>query len=129
MQRPGTLRRLVGCVVTTALVLSLAAPARAQIDPMTIGLIISGFQLLTSAATAIGIGVSLDSRKGIAMPYGTPCGVVDGVPQICWQPYAGGFEGSPDLPTRGRSAPLPPPVEPLTPGMTLTLNPSQTQGQ
>jgi hypothetical protein len=129
MKRQGALRRLVGCVITAALVLALAAPARAQFDPMTIGLILTGVQLLSGAVAAIGIGVSQDSKPGIAMPYGTPCGIVDGVPQICWQPYAGGFEGSPDLPTHGSPAPPPQQVEPLTPGLTLTLNPSQAQGQ
>src|SRR6266536_152056 len=37
--------RLVTFVVAGALVLSLAVPARAQIDPMTLSLIISGAQL------------------------------------------------------------------------------------
>jgi hypothetical protein len=126
MKRPGILRRLVGLVVGVALVLSLAAPARAQFDPMTISLIIGGFQLLTTAISAIAIGVNTDTSKGIAMPYGTPCGIVDGVPQICWQPHAGGFEGSPDLPTGAKSAPvksLQPPASPAT-GLSLSLVPS-----
>jgi hypothetical protein len=126
MKRPGILRRLVGLVVGVALVLSLAAPARAQFDPMTISLIIGGFQLLTTAISAIAIGTSTDTSKGIAMPYGTPCGIVDGVPQICWQPHAGGFEGSPDLPTGAKSAPvksLQPPASPAT-GLSLSLAPS-----
>jgi hypothetical protein len=126
MKRPGILRRLVGLVVGVALVLSLAAPARAQFDPMTISLIIGGFQLLTTAISAIAIGTSTDTSKGIAMPYGTPCGIVDGVPQICWQPHAGGFEGSPDLPTGAKSVPvksLQPPASPAT-GLSLSLAPS-----
>lgn len=126
MKRPGILRRLVGLVVGVALVLSLAAPARAQFDPMTISLIIGGFQLLTTAISAIAIGTSTDTSKGIAMPYGTPCGIVDGVPQICWQPHAGGFEGSPDLPTGAKSAPvksLQAPASPAT-GLSLSLAPS-----
>ena len=103
MKLPGILRGLVGFMVGVAFVFSLAAPARAQFDPMTISLIIGGIQLLTGAISAIAIGESTDTRKGIAMPYGTPCGIVDGVPQICWQPHAGGFEGSPDLPTGAKS--------------------------
>jgi hypothetical protein len=107
MKRPGTLRRVVGFVVGAALLLSLAAPARAQFDPMTLSLMIGGFQLITGAISAIAIGTSTDTSTGIALPYGTPCGIVDGVPQICWQPHAGGFEGSPDLPTGATSAPTP----------------------
>jgi hypothetical protein len=64
-----------------------------------------GFQLISGAAAAITIGMGTDTKMGIALPYGTPCGIVDGVPQICWQPHAGGFEGSPDLPTGAKSAP------------------------
>ena len=127
MKRQGTLPRLVGFVVGAALVLSLAAPARAQFDPMTISLILGGFQLLTGAISAIAIGTSTDTSKGIAMPYGTPCGIVDEVPQICWQPHAGGFEGSPDLPTGAKSAPaksLQPPASPAT-GLSLSLAPSE----
>jgi hypothetical protein len=118
---------LVGFVAGSALLLSLAAPARAQFDPMTISLIIGGIQLLTTAISAIAIGESTDTRKGIAMPYGTPCGIVDGVPQICWQPHAGGFEGSPDLPTGAKkSAPaqaLQPLASPAT-GLSLSIGPS-----
>jgi hypothetical protein len=118
-------------MVGVAFVFSLAAPARAQFDPMTISLIIGGIQLLTGAISAIAIGESTDTRKGIAMPYGTPCGIVDGVPQICWQPHAGGFEGSPDLPTGAKSAPAQSPqplVSPAT-GLSLTISPSEAQGQ
>jgi len=104
MKRPGALRRLVGFVVGAALLLSLAAPARAQLDPITLSLMMGGFQIITGAITAITIGVGSDTKTGIALPYGTPCGIVDGVPQICWQPHAGGFEGSPDLPTGAKSA-------------------------
>ena len=115
-------------VVAAAFLLSLAAPARAQFDPMTIGLIIGGVQLLTGALSAIAIGEGSDTKKGIAMPYGTPCGIVDGVPQICWQPHAGGFEGSPDLPT-GKSVPAPAlsPVDSPGPSQTLDLTPAQGQ--
>ena len=137
MKRTGALRRLVGFVVGAALLLSVAAPARAQFDPMTISLIIGGFQLLTTAISAIAIGQSMDTSKGIAMPYGTPCGIVDGVPQICWQPHAGGFEGSPDLPTRGKSGPAPQPVAAPATGLSLSIapteepsiSPSEGQGQ
>ena len=131
MKRPGTLRRLVGFVVGAALLLSLAAPARAQFDPMTLGLMIGGFQLLTGAISAITIGVSSDTKTGIALPYGTPCGVVDGVPQICWQPHAGGFEGSPDLPTGAKSAPAPEPVPVDSPGPSQapSLAPGLATGQ
>lgn len=104
MKRPGLVRRFVGLLVGVALVLSLAAPARAQFDPLTLSLIMGGVQLLTGVAAAIGIGVSQDTKqKALGTPYGTPCGMVDGVPQICWQPHAGGFEGSPDLPTGAKS--------------------------
>jgi hypothetical protein len=105
MKRSCALRRLVGLVVGAAFLLSVAAPARAQFDPMTLSLILGGFQLLTGAISMMSIGASMNTNKGIAMPYGTPCGIVDGVPQICWQPHAGGFEGSPDLPTGAKSAP------------------------
>ena len=94
-------------VVAAAFLLSLAAPARAQLDPITLSLMMGGFQLVSGALIAIGIGVGSDTKTGIALPYGTPCGIVDGVPQICWQPHAGGFEGSPDLPTGAKSAPAP----------------------
>jgi hypothetical protein len=127
MKLPGILRGLVGFMVGVAFVLSLAAPARAQFDPMTISLIIGGIQLLTGAISAIAIGESTDTRKGIAMPYGTPCGIVDGVPQICWQPHAGGFEGSPDLPTGAKSAPASvaqPLASPAT-GLSLSIAPSE----
>ena len=130
MKRPGTLRRLVGFVVTAALVLSLATSARAQFDPMTLSLIMGGFQLLTGAlgaASAMGIGASSESKPGIALPYGTPCGIQDGVPQICWQPHAGGFEGSPDLPTGAKSAPAS--VLHSGESSASSLEPSQAQGQ
>ena len=64
MKRPGTLRRLVGFVVGAALLLSLAAPARAQLDPMTLSLIMGGFQLITGAISAITIGVGTDTKHG-----------------------------------------------------------------
>jgi hypothetical protein len=139
MKRPGVLRRLVGFVVGAAFLLSLAAPARAQFDPMTLSLILGGFQLITGAISMMSIGVMSDTRTGISLPYGTPCGIVDGVPQICWQPHAGGFEGSPDLPTGGKSAPAKSlqPLDSGTPGLSLTLSPtvsptlspSEAQGQ
>ena len=127
MKRPGTLRRLVGLVVGTALLLSLAAPARAQLDPITLSLIMGGFQLVSGAVAAISIGMGSDTKTGIALPYGTPCGIVDGVPQICWQPHAGGFEGSPDLATGAESAPAPElrPVDSPGPSQAQT----QVQGQ
>jgi hypothetical protein len=129
MKRPGTLRRLVSFVVGAALLLSLAAPARAQFDPLTLSLMIGGFQLLTGAVSAIAIGVGSDTKTGIALPYGTPCGIVDGVPQICWQPHAGGFEGSPDLPTGAKSAPAPvlSPVD--SPGPSQAPSQAQVQSQ
>ena len=127
MKRPDSLRRLVGFVVGAALLLSLAAPARAQLDPITLSLIIGGFQLVGGAISAITIGAGTDTKTGIALPYGTPCGIVDGVPQICWQPHAGGFEGSPDLPTGANSAPAPThhPVDSPDPSGA----PGQVQGQ
>jgi hypothetical protein len=130
MKRSGALRRLVGLVVGAALLLSVAAPARAQFDPMTLSLILGGFQLLTGAISMMSIGVSMNTNKGIAMPYGTPCGIVDGVPQICWQPHAGGFEGSPDLPTGAKSAPAksPEPFASGTPTLSLGVAPSPAAG-
>jgi hypothetical protein len=129
MKHPGTLRRVVSFVVAAAVVFSLAAPARAQLDPITLSLIMGGFQLISGAAAAITIGMGSDTKTGIALPYGTPCGIVDGVPQICWQPHAGGFEGSPDLPTGAKSAPAQVlgPVD--SPGPSQTLNQAPSQGQ
>jgi hypothetical protein len=139
MKRTGALRRLVGFVVGAALLLSVAAPARAQFDPMTLSLILGGFQLLTGAISMMSIGVASDTRTGIALPYGTPCGMVDGVPQICWQPHAGGFEGSPDLPTGAKSSPaqsaqpLATPATDLSFGLSPVPSPSlsssEIQGQ
>jgi hypothetical protein len=129
MKRPGTLRRMVGFVAGAALLLSLAVPARAQLDPMTLSLMIGGFQLLTGAISAITIGVGSDTKVGIAQPYGTPCGMVDGVPQICWQPHAGGFEGSPDLPTGAKSAPELGPVDSPGPSQSPSPAPGLAQGQ
>jgi hypothetical protein len=118
MKRQGTLRRVVGFVVGAALLLSLAAPARAQLDPITLSLMMGGFQLVSGAIIAVTIGAGSDTKTGIALPYGTPCGIVDGVPQICWQPHAGGYEGSPDLPTGAKSAPTLNPVDSPGPGQT-----------
>ena len=129
MKRPGALRRLVGFVVGAALLLSLAAPARAQLDPITLSLIMGGFQLITGAISAITIGVGSDTKTCIALPYGTPCGMVDGVPQICWQPHAGGFEGSPDLPTGAKSAPAATPHLLESPGPSEVPSQAQIQGQ
>jgi hypothetical protein len=131
VKRSRTLRRLVSFVVGMALLLSLAAPARAQLDPITLSLIMGGFQLVSGAIAAISIGVGSDTKTGIALPYGTPCGVVDGVPQICWQPHAGGFEGSPDLPTGAKSAPSPElhPVDSPGPSHAPSLAPGLAQGQ
>ena len=129
MERQGILRRLAGFVVGAALLLSLASPARAQLDPITMSLIMGGFQLISGAAAAITIGAGSDTTKGIALPYGTPCGIVDGVPQICWQPHAGGFEGSPDLPTGVKSAPMPSPIPLDSPGAGEAASPTQGQGQ
>lgn len=91
--------------VAAAFLLSMAAPAHAQLDPITMSLMMGAAQLIGGALAAITIGAGSDTKTGIALPYGTPCGIVDGVPQICWQPHAGGFEGSPDLPTGAKSAP------------------------
>lgn len=127
MKRPGTLRRLVGFMIAAAFLLSLAAPARAQLDPITLSLIMGGFQLISGAAAAITIGMGTDTKTGIALPYGTPCGIVDGLPQICWQPHAGGFEGSPDLPTGAKSAPAVNPVD--SSGPSQAPSQAQVQGQ
>ena len=56
------------------------------------------------------------------MPNGTPCGLEDGVPQICWAPHNGGFEGSPDLPTGYKPFTKPQPALPA-PTMELELKP------
>jgi len=137
MKSPGIVRRLVGLLIGTALILSLAAPARAQFDPVTLSLIMGGFQLLSGAAAAITLGMSHDGKQqGVAMPYGTPCGMVDGVPQICWQPHAGGFEGSPDLPTGAKPFSAPQSARPsqslelqleLQPLDSVTKGPAQGQ--
>ena len=116
-------------MVAAAFLLSLAAPARAQLDPMTLSLIMGGFQLLTGAISAISIGVGMDTKTGIALPYGTPCGVVDGMPQICWQPHAGGFEGSPDLPTGSKPAPAPALAPVDSPGPSQALSQGEVQSQ
>src|SRR5262249_29989807 len=79
MRRPGCLRRLVGLLVGTALLLSLAAPARAQFDPVTMSLMLGALQLASGVAAAIGLGIAQDGNKqGIAMPNGVPCGLQDG---------------------------------------------------
>jgi hypothetical protein len=119
----------VSFVVAAAFLLSLAAPARAQFDPLTLSLIIGGFQLLTGAVSAITIGAGSDTKTGIALPYGTPCGIVDGVPQICWQPHAGGFEGSPDLPTGAKSAPALALTPVDSPGLSQAPNQAPSQAQ
>src|SRR5215472_8987635 len=123
MWRPGFLRRLVSLLVGTTLLLSLAAPARAQFDPVTMSLMMGALQLVGGVAAAIGLGMAQDGNKqGIAMPNGVPCGLQDGVPQICWQPHGGGFEGSPDLPT-GAKPFTPPPPKPA-PTLELEIQPS-----
>jgi hypothetical protein len=109
--------RLVSFVVAGALVLSLAAPARAQIDPMTLSLIISGAQLLMGVVSTVVVGGAYESGKSRGpVPLGTPCGVLDGVPQICWTQPGGGYEGTDVLPY---SAPSP--VAPRVPGLSLDL--------
>ena len=103
--------------------MSLASPARAQFDPITLSLIMGGVQLLSGVAAALTLGAHVDGRgNGIAMPNGTPCGLEDGVPQICWAPHNGGFEGSPDLPT-GYKPFTKPQQAPPTPTMELELKP------
>jgi hypothetical protein len=109
--------RLVSFVVAGALVLSLAAPARAQIDPMTLSLIISGAQLLLGVVSTMVVGGAYESGKNRGpVPLGTPCGVLDGIPQICWTQPGGGYEGTDVLPY---SAPSP--VAPRVPGLSLDL--------
>ena len=109
--------RLVTFVVAGALVLSLAAPARAQIDPMTLSLIISGAQLLMGVVSTMVVGGAYESGKNRGpVPLGTPCGVLDGIPQICWTQPGGGYEGTDVLPY---SAPSP--VAPRVPGLSLDL--------
>lgn len=91
--------RLVSLLVAGALVLSLAAPARAQIDPMTLSLIISGAQLLLGAVTSlVAVGAYEAEKRRGPVPMGMPCGAVDGVPQMCWQNSSGGYEGTDVLP-------------------------------
>src|SRR5215467_2804714 len=81
---PGFLRRLVSFLVGTTLLLSLAAPARAQFDPVTMSLMMGALQLVGGVAAAIGLGMAQDGNKqGIAMPNGVPCGLQDGVRPIC----------------------------------------------
>jgi len=124
MKRPGLVRRSVGLLVGTALIVSLATPARAQFDPITLSLIMGGVQLLSGMAAAITLGMGQDGKQqGVAMPNGTPCGLEDGVPQICWAPHNGGFEGSPDLPTGYKPFTAPKPAPPPIPTMELELKP------
>ena len=124
MKRPGLIRRSVGVLVGTALIVSLATPARAQFDPITLSLIMGGVQLLSGVAAAISLGMDQDGRqRGIAMPNGTPCGLEDGVPQICWAPHNGGFEGSLDLPTGYKPFTAPKPAPPPIPMIELELRP------
>ena len=109
--------RLVSFVVAGALVLSLAVPARAQIDPMTLSLIISGAQLLMGVVSTVVVGAAYESGKSRGpVPLGTPCGMIEGVPQICWTQPGGGYEGTDVLPY---SAPSP--VAPRVPGLSLDL--------
>src|SRR5262249_59928658 len=118
MRRPSLLRRLIGLLVGATLLLSLAAPARAQFDPVTMSLMLGAVQLVGGVAAAIGLGMAQDGNKqGIAMPNGVPCGLQDGVPQICWQPHNGGFEGSPHLPTGAKPFTPPPSPPPPPPGL------------
>ena len=124
MKLPGLVRRSVGLLVGTALILSLAAPARAQFDPITLSLLMGSLQLLSGVAAAITLGMGQDGKQqGVANPYGTPCGMVDGVPQICWAPHNGGFEGSVDLPTGQKPFTAPRPAPPPTPTLELQLQP------
>ena len=107
-----------------ALTLSLATPARAQFDPITMSLLMGGLQLAAGIGAAITLGIAQDGKgKGIAMPYGTPCGIQDGVPQICWQPNGGGFEGSPDLPTGSKPFTKPRPAPETSPSLDLEVRP------
>jgi len=107
----------VSFVVAGALVLSLAVPARAQIDPMTLSLIISGAQLLMGVVSTVVVGAAYESGKSRGpVPLGTPCGMIEGVPQICWTQPGGGYEGTDVLPY---SAPSP--VAPRVPGLSLDL--------
>ena len=104
--------------------LSLATPARAQLDPITMSLIMGGLQLAAGIGAAITLGMAQDGKaKGVAMPYGTPCGMQDGVPQICWQPHNGGFEGSPDLPTGAKPFTQPRQAPASTPNLELEVRP------
>ena len=124
MKLPGLVRRSVGLLVGTALILSLAAPARAQFDPITLSLLMGSLQLLSGVAAAITLGMGQDGKQqGVANPYGTPCGMVDGVPQICWAPHNGGFEGSVDLPTGQKPFTTPQRAPPPTPTLELQLQP------
>jgi hypothetical protein len=68
MKRPGILRRLVGFVVGAVFLLSMAAPARAQLDPFTLSLMMGAAQLIGGAAAAITIGMGSDTKTGIALP-------------------------------------------------------------
>ncbi len=124
MKCPGLIRRSVGLLVGAALVVSLATPAGAQFDPITLSLIMQGVQLLSGVAAAITLGMGQDGKQqGVAMPNGTPCGLEDGVPQICWAPHNGGFEGSPDLPTGYKPFTAPKLAPPPIPTMELELKP------
>jgi len=85
--------------------------------------------MISGVVTAIGLGMSMDGRQqGVAMPNGIPCGLVDGVPQICWSPYGGGFEGSPDLPTGAKSFSAPQAPRP-TPELQLEIQPLEPRAK
>jgi hypothetical protein len=91
--------RLVSLLVAGILVLSLAAPAHAQMDPFTLSLIISGAQLLLGVVTSLAVTSSYELQRNRGpVPLGLPCGMVDGVPQMCWQNSSGSYEGSDVLP-------------------------------
>jgi hypothetical protein len=127
MRRSGLIRRLAGLVTGTVVFLSLAGPARAQFDPVTMSLIMGGFQLATGVAAALTLGAAQDGKQQSpgSMPMGMPCGMQDGVPQICLQPSGGGgFEGSPDLPTGAKPFIAPAPT-PKAPSLELEVQPAE----
>ena len=124
MRRPDLGRRVVSLVVGAGLLLSVATPARAQFDPITMSLLIGAVQLAAGIGAAITMGMQQDgNKKTIPNAYGTPCGIQDGVPQVCWSPYNGGFEGSPDLPTGAKPFTAPKPAPPPIPMLELDVKP------
>jgi len=80
-----------------------------------VGLVVASFFMGVVSTVVVGAAYESGKSRG-PVPLGTPCGVQDGVPQICWTQPGGGYEGTDVLPY---SAPSP--VVPRVPGLSLDL--------